>query len=240
MTTIKSTSGKSELHVGRDQNGRRWVRLERDEHGAADAFPTAELLAALDADPTSVAEGLREELRMKQAERRRTAAKLDLVRACVRDADENTFIADHIRSILEDDSPSPRIITADEVRKGDTIRVEWEIYGATTTQTGVAHEEISRGRWTAELGASLTGWNDSERITLLHRPEPTLPTEAPATVVAEEPDGTEHTFELWTDGKGSLSWVDACDEDGGEEAFSPEELLRRFTGHYVVDEAVEG
>lgn len=86
----------------------------------------------------------------------------------------------------------PRVIRPEDVRVGDTIRVECPAFGMTITRTGTVASLDGHGSpRTAEdgclWGATILG--EATTVTLLDRPEPTLPTEPGAVILCAEVRG---------------------------------------------------
>lgn len=63
------------------------------------------------------------------------------------------------------------------IRKGDTIRVEYKGYDTQVTITGIAFERDYRGNWTTESHMNLTNSmrTPAEQYFLVDRPKPALP-----------------------------------------------------------------
>lgn len=78
----------------------------------------------------------------------------------------------------------------EEVRKGDLIRVHTKSGGTSTTVEGVAHYRGSSGGWSTEdWGALIYNDKDDQRIYLLERPAPQLPTEPGSVIIATKVRG---------------------------------------------------
>lgn len=91
-----------------------------------------------------------------------------------------------------------------DIRKGDTIRIEWDYMGVRCTNEGVAHH-YDRGQWhTVDGGLLGAGWYigvTNIRIMLVSRPKPALPTQEGTVIIAEQPVEDEPVALVLRDGK---------------------------------------
>lgn len=85
--------------------------------------------------------------------------------------------------------PEPRIIRPGDVRVGDTIRVEWESLGVTITRTSTVASVDANGRPRTAEGGLSAFLGSVGTVTLLDRPELTLPTEPGSVILCAEVRG---------------------------------------------------
>lgn len=182
-------------------------------------YPVADLLAALDATANADAEA-------KLLEQYRRADKAEAEAARLKDAFD-----DRVKSLQA---------AWDEL--GD-LRAEHDALAATVERVRLALFELDTpgNQRLAEKHPFEFGLLEAckaVRAALDPKPAFVLPTEVPARIIAEESDGTEHEFTLWSDGKGGTSWWHDC-EDADEEGalYSDVRLMRDFTDHRLLDGA---
>lgn len=92
----------------------------------------------------------------------------------------------------------------EDVRKGDTVRVERENNGLKFTREGVASRPVDGFRdWTTESHGYLNMDHAGAKITILSRPKPALPTE-PGSVILIEINGEQ--VAAFRDAAQQLAW----------------------------------